>query len=198
MFILASSSPRRQLLLKKLVSDFMILSPNVDERALDALYDPSRLSKEESLLKAYTIFKDHPNDEVLSADTIVVLENQVLGKPKDKEDAVRMLLKESGKKQVVLTSYTYLGKGKEITRTVRSFVYFNSLTEEEIRTYVDRFLPLDKAGSYGIQDPFPLVSRIEGSYDNIVGLPTEDIAKHVFRNQLLRKLFYSNDEATRT
>ena len=93
-----------------------------------------------------------------------------------------MLLKESGKKQVVLTSYTYLGKGKEITRTVRSFVYFNPLTEEEIRTYVDRFLPLDKAGSYGIQDPFPLVSRIEGSYDNIMGLPTEDIAKHVFRN----------------
>lgn len=182
MFILASSSPRRQLLLKKLVSDFMILSPNVDERALDALYNPSRLSKEESLLKAYTIFKDHPNDEVLSADTIVVLENQVLGKPKDKEDAVRMLLKESGKKQVVLTSYTYLGKEKEITRTVRSFVYFNPLTEEEIRTYVDRFLPLDKAGSYGIQDPFPLVSRIEGSYDNIMGLPTEDIAKHVFRN----------------
>ena len=199
MFILASSSPRRQLLLKKLVPDFIILSPNVDERALDALYDPSKLSREESLLKAYTIFKDHPNDEVLSADTIVVLENQVLGKPKDKEDAVRMLLKESGKKQVVLTSYTYLGKGKEITRTVRSFVYFNPLTEEEIRTYVDRFLPLDKAGSYGIQDPFPLVSRIEGSYDNIMGLPTEDIAKHVFRNQLLRKLFsYLGDAAIGT
>lgn len=85
MFILASSSPRRQLLLKKLVSDFIVLSPNVDERALDALYDPSRLSKEESLLKAYTIFKDHPNDEVLSADTIVVLENQVLGKQKIKK-----------------------------------------------------------------------------------------------------------------
>ncbi|HBN00622.1 MAG TPA: septum formation protein Maf [Firmicutes bacterium] len=182
MFILASSSPRRKLLLKKLISDFIVISPKVDERALDALYGPSTLSKEESLLKAYAVFKAHPNDEILSADTIVVLKNKVLGKPKDKEDAVRMLLEESGKRQAVLTSYTYLGKGKEITRTVRSYVYFNPLTEKEIRTYVDRFLPLDKAGSYGIQDPFPLVSHIEGSYDNIVGLPTEDIAKHVFRN----------------
>lgn len=182
MFILASSSPRRKLLLRKLIQDFVILSPNVDERALDALYDPSRLSKEESRLKAYAILKEHPNDEILSADTIVVLDNKVLGKPKDKEDAVRMLLQESGKKQAVLTSYTYLGNGKEITRTVRSYVYFNPLTEKEIREYVERFLPLDKAGSYGIQDDFPLISHIEGSYDNIMGLPTEDLAKHVFRN----------------
>ena len=182
MFILASSSPRRQLLLKKLISDFIVISPNVDERALDSFFDPSRLSKEESRMKAYAILKGHPNDEILSADTIVVLENQVLGKPKEKEDAVRMLLKESGKKQIVLTSYTYLGKGKEICRTVRSYVYFNSLTEKQIRDYVERFLPLDKAGSYGIQDDFPLISHIEGSYDTIMGLPTEDIAKYVFRN----------------
>ena len=91
-----------------------------------------------------------------------------------------MLAFESAKKQIVLSGYTYLSKEKEITRTVRTEVYFNSLSEEQIHYYVDTFLPLDKAGSYGIQDDFPLIQKIVGSYDNVMGLPTEDLAKHVF------------------
>lgn len=182
MFILASSSPRRKELLKKLIDDFVIISPDIDERLLDDSFLPSRLSKEESRLKAYAIKGAHPDDEVLAADTIVILDGEVLEKPKDSLDAIRMLKKERGKKQVVLTSYTYLGKGKEISRTVRSYVYFNDLSDEDIEMYVREFKPLDKAGAYGIQDNFPLIERIEGSYDNIKGLPTEDLAKHVFKN----------------
>ncbi len=182
MLILASSSPRRKILLKKLVSDFIILSPNVDERALDKALDPSKLSKEESKLKAYAIKSSYPNDEVLAADTIVILGGKVLEKPKDDLDAIRMLKEESGKKQIVLTSYTYLGNGKEISRTVRTYVYFRHLTNEEINQYVLKFKPLDKAGAYGIQDGFPLIEKIEGSFDNVMGLPTEDLKLHVFTN----------------
>ncbi len=182
MFILASSSPRRKELLKKLIDDFVIISPDIDERLLDNSFLPSRLSKEESRLKAYAVKATHPDDEVLAADTIVILNGEALEKPKDSLDAIRMLKKERGKKQVVLTSYTYLGKGKEISRTVRSYVYFNDLSDEDIEKYVQEFKPLDKAGAYGIQDDFPLINKIEGSYDNIKGLPTEDLAKHVFKN----------------
>ncbi len=182
MFILASSSPRRRELLKKLVNEFIAISPDIDERMLDAFFSPSALSKEESRLKAYAVKAEHPNDEVLAADTIVILDGEALEKPMDVNDAIRMLKKERGKKQVVLTSYTYLGKGKEISRTVKSYVYFNNLSDEEIETYVKEFRPLDKAGAYGIQDNFPLIEKIEGSFDNIKGLPTEDLAKYVFKN----------------
>lgn len=180
MFILASSSPRRKELLKKLIDDFVIVSPNIDERALDSSFSPSKLSMEESKLKAYSIHSLYPNDEILSCDTIVILDGKVLGKPEDEIEAFRMLKEESGKKQVVLSSYTYIGKRKEISRTVRSYVYFNSLSYEQILSYIKKYQPLDKAGGYGIQDEAGLISHIEGSYDNIMGLPVEDIAKHVF------------------
>ena len=89
-----------------------------------------------------------------------------------------MLLNESGKKQIVLSGYTYLGKGIEITRTVSSEVYFNELSPELIEAYIKEKRPLDKAGAYGIQDGFPLVKKVVGSLDNVIGLPTEDIKKH--------------------
>lgn len=102
MFILASSSPRRRELLTKLVKDFVVISPDIDERLLDDFFSPSKLSKEESRLKAYAVKAEHPNDEVLAADTIVILDNEALGKPKDIDDAINMLKKEKGKKQVFL------------------------------------------------------------------------------------------------
>lgn len=180
MLILASSSPRRKQLLKKLANDFIIVSPNIDERMIDSTFSPSRLSLEESKLKAYAVKSLYPNDEVLSCDTIVVLNGNVLEKPLDEDDAFRMLKEESGKKQIVLSSYTYLGKEKEISRTCRSYVYFNELNDEKIKEYIRIYKPLDKAGAYGIQDEAGLIHHIEGSYDNIMGLPTEDLAIHVF------------------
>lgn len=181
MFILASSSPRRKQLLKKLVDEFEIVVPDIDERVLDPFLSPKDLAYEEAREKAYSVASRYPNDEILSCDTIVVLEGEVLGKPNDEEDAVRMLLKEQGKRQLVISAYTYLAPGKEISRSVTTYVYFRSLSEEEIRAYVKKRRPLDKAGAYGIQDEEGLIERIEGSYDNVMGLPTEDITLHVFK-----------------
>lgn len=177
MLILASSSPRRKLLLKKVCEDFSVVSPDYDERSLSL--PPETLALEESKMKAYAVFSSHPHDEILACDTIVVLDGDVLGKPKDEEDAIRMLSLEQGKAQVVLSGYTYLREGKEISRTVATKVIFNRLTPSQISEYVQTKKPLDKAGAYGIQDDYPLISFIEGSFDNVMGLPTEDLILHV-------------------
>ncbi len=181
MLILASKSPRRKELLSKIVSDFKIIPASIDERLLDPSLNPKDLAKEESKLKAYDIFSKYPNDEVLSCDTIVILDSIALEKPSSEKEAKEMLLAEQGRKQIVLSAYTYLSKDKEITRTVSTEVYFNSLSKEEIEDYIKRFKPFDKAGSYGIQDDYPLIQKIVGSYDNVMGLPTEDLRLHVFR-----------------
>lgn len=183
-FILASGSPRRKSLLKKLVPDFEIIIPDVDEKLIEGVMNPKDLPFEESRLKAYKVLSSRPNDEVLAMDTVVILNGQALGKPKDEKDAFRMLKEEQGKKQVVITGYTYLGKGREISRTVRSVVEFNPLTDEQILEYIRKFKPLDKAGSYGLQDEAGLIKKIEGSYDNVMGFPTEDIACHVFNRKI--------------
>lgn len=179
MFILASASPRRKELLHKLTDDFVVIPSHCDERLLDGL-PKEILAAELSRLKAYELKALHPDDEVLAADTIVLLGDEVLGKPKDEEDAVRMLLKEQGKHQIVITGYCYLGKGREVNRSVATEVFFRDMSEEEIRAYVQKEKPLDKAGAYGIQDEGTPVREIVGSYDNVMGLPTEDLARHVF------------------
>lgn len=182
MLILASKSPRRKELLSLIVPSFLIIPAEIDERLLDSFMSPKDLAMEESKLKAYKIFASHPDDEVLSCDTTVVLNNVALGKPKDKEDAIRMLLSEQGKKQIVLSAYTYISEEKQITRTVSTEVYFHELTKEQIEEYVTRFKPFDKAGSYGIQDDYPLIKKIVGSFNNVKGLPTEDLIAHVFKH----------------
>lgn len=179
MLILASASPRRKELLKKITKDFTVIPADVDEASLASEVLPKDLPAEESRLKAYFVHAEYPDDEVLACDTIVILGGEVLGKPKTEEEAVKMLLKESGRKQIVLSGYTYITRTKELTRSVASTVYFNPLSEEEIRAYVKKYRPLDKAGAYGIQDEAGLINRIEGSYDNVMGLPTEDISEHL-------------------
>lgn len=179
MFILASSSPRRQELLKKVIKDFVIIVPEVDERLLHL--PPKDLAAEESKMKAYAISSKYPYDEVLACDTIVVLQGKILGKPASKEEAFQMLRMQSGKKQAVLSGYTYIGRGREITRTIATEVYFNELSDELIRDYIEKKMPLDKAGAYGIQDGYPLIDHIDGSFDNVMGLPTEDLLTHLPR-----------------
>ncbi len=179
MIILASQSPRRRELIKKLVSDFMVIPANIDEKALHI--PPHDLPSQLSKLKAYSIFSKYPNDTVLACDTVVILDGQLLEKPKDKAEAKEMLKKLSGKKHVVISGYTYINKDKEITRTVKTYVYFNNLSDKLIDEYIATGSPMDKAGAYGIQDKdFDLVNHIEGSLDNVIGLPTEDIKKHCF------------------
>ncbi len=179
MIILASESPRRKELLKKLSKEFTIIPANIDESILKipACDLPGELSR----LKAYEVFSKYPNDTVIACDTVVILDGVVMGKPHTKEKASEMLHKLSGKKHVVISGYTFINKEKEITRTVRTYVYFNKLSDELIDKYIASGSPMDKAGAYGIQDKdFDLVNHIEGSFDNVMGLPTEDLKQHCF------------------
>ena len=179
MLILASESPRRKELIKKITNDFIVVPSNVDESLLHIT--PHDLPAELSKLKAYSVFSKYPNDEVLACDTVVILDGELMGKPKNKKEAFDMLSKLSDKKHVVISGYTYISKDKEITRTVRTYVYFNKLTPELINKYIESGSPMDKAGAYGIQDEeFDLVSHIEGDFDNVIGLPVNDIKQHVF------------------
>ena len=179
MLILASESPRRRELIKKITNDFVVMPSNVDESVLHIA--PHDLPAELSKLKAYSIFATHPDDEVLACDTVVILNGELMGKPKDKQEAYDMLMKLSNKKHVVISGYTYISKEKEITRTVRTYVYFNKLTPELVNKYIESGSPMDKAGAYGIQDEeYHLVNHIDGDLDNVVGFPVADIKAHVF------------------
>ena len=179
MIILASESPRRRELIKKITKEFTVIPANIDESMLHipACDLPGELSK----LKAYDVFAKYPNDKVLACDTVVIIDGQILGKPHSKEEASKMLHQLSGRKHVVISGYTLISKEKEVTRTVRTYVYFNKLSDELIDKYIASGSPMDKAGAYGIQDKeFDLVSHIEGSFDNVIGLPVEDIKAHWF------------------
>lgn len=179
MLILASESPRRRELIKKITKDFTVIPSNVDESVLHIA--PHDLPGELSKLKAYSVFSKYPNDTVLSCDTVVILGNELMGKPHTAEQAREMLKKLSGKKHVVVSGYTFINKNVEITRSVKTYVYFNELSDELIESYIKSGSPMDKAGAYGIQDTeFNLVNHIEGSFDNVMGLPVEDIKAHCF------------------
>ena len=181
MLILASESPRRKELIKRITSDFVVIPSNVDESLLHIT--PHDLPAELSKLKAYSVYSQYPNDSVLACDTVVILDGELMGKPKNKKEAFEMLSKLSGKRHVVISGYTFISKDKEITRSVATYVYFNKLSEELINRYIESGSPMDKAGAYGIQDQgFNLVNHIEGDFDNVIGLPVEDIRKHVFND----------------
>lgn len=178
MLILATTSPRRKEILTRLGFSFKAVDPKIVEvnSGLKPYLFPLDMSKQ----KAYAVFKDYPNDSVLACDTIVILNEQIIGKPADIEDAKRILRLLSGKKHIVLSGYTFINKEKEINRTVRTKVYFRKLSEKEIEDYVQTGSPLDKAGAYGIQDGYDFVEKIVGSFENVMGFPSEDILKHCF------------------
>lgn len=178
MIILASQSPRRKELLHKLVDDFKIVPADVDEH-IDVPIE--ELPKAAAMLKARTIKKMYPNDDVLGCDTVVIIDNKLLGKPVDEQDAYNMLKELSGKEHLVISGYAFLGKDKTVSRSVTTVVRFNELSDELIYKYIKSGSPMDKAGAYGIQDlEFNLVKSIDGSLDNVIGLPTEDIKKYCF------------------
>jgi septum formation protein len=180
MVILGSKSPRRKELLGELIKEFIIIPPLIDEY----LYPFESLSLE----KAKVIAKDNPDAIIISADTIVIKDNVVYGKPKDKLDAFRMLKELSNNVHEVKTVYTIYSKNKgiELTRIVTSKVYFNDLSNELILRYCDTLSPLDKAGAYGIQDKdFNLVNKIEGSYTNIVGLPVDELKEDLIKLKII-------------
>lgn len=168
-------------MLKELNIEFDIISPDYDEKL-----DTDEFSEEiiESIAKnkALSIAEKaadlYPDSLILSADTVVVLENKILGKPKDEDEAFHMLKSLSNKTHKVVTSVSLFDviTKKNITRSTTSLVTFNELDDEDIKKYIYNAKPLDKAGSYGIQElDSHFVRDVVGSFSNIVGLPTETV-----------------------
>lgn len=179
MLILASTSPRRKEILERLGYSFRVVDPKVNEEVMRS--EVYNLALDLSKQKAYAVYKQYPNDEILACDTIVILNHKIIGKPKDLEDAKSILRRLSGTKHIVLSGYTFISKDKEVNRTVRTEVYFKKLSEDIIEEYVKTKLPMGKSGAYGIQDGFDFVDKIKGSFDNVMGLPSEDIIKYCFK-----------------
>jgi septum formation protein len=174
--ILASKSPRRQELLRLMDIDFRIVLKEVDESYPDNL-TPEEVAVYIAEKKAYAFDEIVGDEIVLTADTIVCIDDQILGKPDDAEHAIEMLKLLSGRMHRVITGVCLLYKHQYHSFYDFSEVYFGELTEEEIVSYVNKYQPFDKAGSYGIQERIGLIGieRINGSYTNVVGLPTEKL-----------------------
>lgn len=173
--ILASKSPRRQELLKGIGVEFSILTKDVDEsysRNISVFDVAPFLSLKKA--KAFEESELPKNYLVITADTIVVVNDKILGKPVDAEDATNMLRLISGKKHSVITGVSIRTAEKIKTFSVTSKVSFDVLDEDEIEYYVSEYKPFDKAGSYGIQEwiGYIGVKNVEGSYFNVMGLPT--------------------------
>jgi len=171
--VLASNSPRRKELMRQVGMTFTSSPAHIDESILPG-EKPEEYVVRVATNKAQVASKRVGKGVVVAADTVVVLEDTILGKPVDEQDAIRMLSMLSGKMHRVVTAISVMdaGTGKTLTRTSVTKVWFKKLTENEIRYYVSTGEPLDKAGAYGIQEKGALlVDRIEGCYFNVVGLP---------------------------
>lgn len=175
-YVLASKSPRRQELMKLISSDFIVATEDIDEESSYKL-SPIKAVEDIARRKGEAVEKYYPEDLIISADTIVVLDNQIIGKPIDELDAKRILKELSGKSHYVHTGFRIKYLNKEIISHVTSEVIFNELSDELINKYVKSGSPLDKAGAYGVQDndKFPIIKKVIGSVDNVVGFPVQEI-----------------------
>lgn len=173
---LASKSPRRNELLRGMGFDFEVMPTNVKEEYPQNLL-PAEVAEYLSALKLSTIdFCDFPEKSLfIACDTIVVVENEILGKPKDAADAYRMLRTLSGREHEVISGLTVMTERRKLTRHRTTKVKFRELTDGEINYYIENYRPFDKAGAYGVQEwiGFVGIERIDGSYYNVMGLPTQ-------------------------
>ncbi len=175
--VLASASPRRQELLEMLGIDLIIEPSGIDES-----YRPGESAREHalrlSLEKARDVSEKYPGLWVLGADTIVVVDGEVLGKPADQGDAREMLLKLSGREHVVITAFALVFRqtGVEYSEAVESRVTFNLLEEDELQWYLGTGEPYDKAGAYAVQGKgAAFIKEICGSHTNVIGLPLSEV-----------------------
>ena len=189
--ILASESPRRQELLKQIGLEFDIISSDIEE-TVNQNQKPEKLVQQLSYLKAEDVAQKVKNESlIIAADTIVVYKNEILGKPKDEQDAYKMLKKLSGNIHEVFTGFTIINNytNKIVSDYEKTLVKFRELSEEEIKGYIKTQEPMDKAGAYGIQKIGSLlVEEIKGDYFNVVGLPLCKLAlvlKREFNLQVL-------------
>ena len=188
--ILASQSPRTKELMGLFHVPFTVRAADIDE-TMDSGRSPYDEVARVSRLKAEATPRE-PDDVVIAADTIVVCDGKVLGKPKDEADAVAMLRLLSGRDHQVMTGMTVLRGGEAVTHTEVTDIHFRNLSEQEIVSYVRTGEPMDKAGSYAIQGGAALFcERMDGDYYNVVGLPVCRLG------QILRRMAIIGLEETR-
>jgi septum formation protein len=176
--VLASASPRRQKLLSLFGLEFEIFPAEIDEENYSAI-EPAEIVLELSLKKAEKVKSNFPNSFIIGSDTIVWLDGKLLSKPRDEEDAFRILSELSGRTHKVFTGITVLDSisGEVFQDFAETDVTFREITKEEKLAYIASGSPMDKAGAYGIQDDFGavFVTNISGCYYNIVGLPVSKL-----------------------
>lgn len=181
--ILASRSPRRQQMLQELGLKFDIIVKEYDETYPEGL-NGEEIARYISHGKA-ALFKNELSEReiVITADTIVWCNNQVLGKPVDRQDAIRILKEISGNTHEVITAVSFLSATKDVTFSDSTKVTFENISDEEIGFYIDNYKPYDKAGAYGIQEWIGIVacSHIDGSYFNVVGLPVQRLYNELIK-----------------
>ncbi|HIS22451.1 MAG TPA: septum formation protein Maf [Candidatus Cryptobacteroides intestinipullorum] len=180
--ILGSASPRRKELLRGLDLEFETDTGNTfteDFRNITSLHEiPAMMSRG----KSHGFHRQLSPDEILiTSDTVVICGDEVMGKPRDREDAVRMLRKLSGRRHEVVTAVTIRSAGKEETFSDTAFVRFRELGKEEIDYYIDKYRPYDKAGAYAVQEwiGYIGIESIEGSFYTIMGLPVFQVYRHL-------------------
>ncbi|MDR3680541.1 MAG: Maf family protein [Flavipsychrobacter sp.] len=185
--ILASQSPRRKQLLQQAEIEFEVLVADVDEtnpRGMPGTEVPVYLAK----MKADAVQHLAADAIVIAADTVVLLDDKVLGKPRDAEDARDMLRQLSGRMHTVVTGVCIQSDSKQISFSTETKVYFRSLTREQIAYYVESYKPFDKAGAYAIQEWIGMIGieKINGDYYNVMGLPIGEVVaflKHDFLDE---------------
>lgn len=177
--ILGSQSPRRLELLKELGVDFKVDSKNGVDEVFPSNLSPVEVAIYLAELKAspYSEELKNSNKLIITADTIVCIESEILGKPQNRLEAISMLQKLSGKMHKVITGVALSSNNKKKSFSAVTHVFFKDLSNNEIEYYVDTYKPFDKAGSYGIQEWIGMIGieRIEGSYFNVVGLPIQQL-----------------------
>lgn len=178
--ILASSSPRRQYLMKEAGFQFRIEKPDVEESwpADLPIHHVARYLAEK---KAEYFRPSMKNEVIVAADTVVIIDDTIVNKPEDRAEAIRMLTALSGRTHIVMTGVCIISREREESFEDTTLVTFQDLTQDEIAHYVDNFRPYDKAGAYGAQDWIGMVAiqKIEGSYFNVMGLPIHLVYQHL-------------------
>ena len=178
---LASQSPRRQELIQNIFSNFKIVSKEIDEIYPKTLH-VSEVASYLSKLKAAAYLENASKDELyITADTVVIYQNEILGKPISKNDAFKMLRKLSGNTHEVYTGVSILLNGSIRTFDDVTKVTFYELTDDEINYYIEKYQPMDKAGSYGIQEwmGYVGIQKMEGDFFNVMGLPLHKLYREI-------------------
>lgn len=179
--ILASASPRRKQLLKQLGLDFKIIPSEIEEK-LNPRWQPRKQVEVLSEQKAEAVALKNKNALVIGVDTMVSYNGEVIGKPKDERDAKFILKRLSGKKQTVITAFTIIDTSakKRVTKSVETDIWFRKISEAEIRSYIAKEKPYDKAGAYAMQSLGAVfVEKVEGDFLSAVGLPLFSLAKEL-------------------